>query len=331
MNLAQLYYFRTLAKYEHYGKAAESLYITQPSLSNSIKNLEKEIGVPFFERVGRNVRLTEYGEEFNKHICLALDEIDKAVEIMHAYNSGLSGRIRIGVVISIQRNYLPRLLSAFKAAFGESVVFDIYQGTTYECLKGLEDGRFDVVFCGKMPNENVNIEFVPQFSQNVVLAVNSNHELAKRDMVSLKDLKGITLTSYRSFSYAHTIFDAFFKGYGLKVEQGFNDEISAASLVASDRSIVAVILETLDDLSLENFTTIPIKELQGPFHVIYLAYNKKAFHSHLVEEFLKFTQRHIKFPAGVVPLEDMYMEGKVTFPESDEADEAEEGEESPQP
>ena len=47
MNLAQLYYFRTLAKFEHYGKAAEALYITQPSLSNSIKNLEKEIGVPF--------------------------------------------------------------------------------------------------------------------------------------------------------------------------------------------------------------------------------------------------------------------------------------------
>lgn len=309
MNLAQLYYFRTLAQFEHYGKAAESLYITQPSLSNSIKNLEKEIGVPFFERVGRNVRLTEYGEEFNKHICLALDEIDKAVEIMHAYNSGLSGRIRIGVVISIQRNYLPRLLSAFKAAFGEDVQFDIYQGTTYECLKGLEDGKYDVVFCGKLGDASEDIEFVPQFSQNVVLAVNSNHELAKKDIVSLNDLKGITLTSYRSFSYAHTIFDGFFKGYGLEVEQGFNDEISAASLVASDRNIVAVILETLDDLSLENFTTIPIKELQGSFHVIYLAYDKKTFHSHLVEEFIKFTQRRIKFPAGVTPLEEIYIKG----------------------
>lgn len=309
MNLAQLYYFRTLAKYEHYGKAAESLYITQPSLSNSIKNLEKEIGVPFFERVGRNVRLTEYGEEFNKHICLALDEIDKAVEIMHAYNSGLSGRIRIGVVISIQRNYLPRLLSAFKAAFGESVVFDIYQGTTHECLKGLEDGKYDVVFCGKLGDKGEDIEFVPQFSQSVVLAVNSNHELAKKDMVSLNDLKDITLTSYRSFSYAYTIFEGFFRSYGLNVEQGFNDEISAASLVASDRSIVAVILETLDDLALENFTTIPIKELQGPYHIIYLGYSKKAFHSHLVEEFIKFTQRHIKFPAGVTPLEELYVNG----------------------
>ncbi len=307
MNLAQLYYFRTLAQYEHYGKAAESLYITQPSLSNSIKNLEKEIGVPFFERVGRNVRLTEYGEEFNRHICVALDEIDKAVEIMHAYNSGLSGRIRIGVVISIQRNYLPRLLSTFKGAFGEDVVFDIYQGTTYECIKGLEDGKYDVVFCGKLHDADDEIEFIPQFSQNVVIAVNSNHPLAQRDKISLHELKDIKLTSYRSHSYAYKIFDGLFKARDLSVEQGFDDEISAASLVVSDKSIVAVILETLDDLVLENFVTIPITELREPYHIIYLGYNKKSFHSHLVEEFIKFTQRHIKFPAGVVPLEDSYL------------------------
>ena len=57
MNLSQLYYFRKLAELEHYGKASEELFITQPSLSNSIGNLEKELGVPLFERVGRNVRL----------------------------------------------------------------------------------------------------------------------------------------------------------------------------------------------------------------------------------------------------------------------------------
>lgn len=82
-----------------------------------------------------------------------------------------------------------------------------------------------------------DIEFVPQFSQNVVLAVNSHHELADREMVSLNDLKGITLTSYRSQSYARTIFEGFFQRYGLEVKQGFNDEISAATLVSSDRNV----------------------------------------------------------------------------------------------
>ena len=104
MNLSQLYYFRKLAELEHYGKASEELFITQPSLSNSIGNLEKELGVPLFERVGRNVRLTSYGAEFNEHVCVALSEIDKAIDLMKLYSSGLSGQIRIGAVISIQRN-----------------------------------------------------------------------------------------------------------------------------------------------------------------------------------------------------------------------------------
>ena len=86
MNLSQLYYFRKLAELEHYGKASEELFITQPSLSNSIGNLEKELGVPLFERVGRNVRLTSYGAEFNEHVCVALSEIDKAIDLMKLYS-----------------------------------------------------------------------------------------------------------------------------------------------------------------------------------------------------------------------------------------------------
>ena len=110
MNLSQLYYFRKLAELEHYGKASEELFITQPSLSNSIGNLEKELGVPLFERVGRNVRLTSYGAEFNEHVCVALSEIDKAIDLMKLYSSGLSGQIRIGAVISIQVNLVKRMI-----------------------------------------------------------------------------------------------------------------------------------------------------------------------------------------------------------------------------
>ena len=148
MNLSQLYYFRKLAELEHYGKASEELFITQPSLSNSIGNLEKELGVPLFERVGRNVRLTSYGAEFNEHVCVALSEIDKAIDLMKLYSSGLSGQIRIGAVISIQRNFLPLLLSSFRKEFGDNIDFDIHQETTYDCLKGLLDGKLDVAFCG---------------------------------------------------------------------------------------------------------------------------------------------------------------------------------------
>ena len=86
MNLSQLYYFRKLAELEHFGQAAKELFITQPSLSNSISNLEKELGVTLFERIGRGVRLTQCGSKFYDHIQLALQEVDKGVDAMKDYS-----------------------------------------------------------------------------------------------------------------------------------------------------------------------------------------------------------------------------------------------------
>lgn len=68
MNLNQLTYFVTLAQIENYTRAAKRLDITQPSLSHAISNLEKELKVPLFERHGRNVTMTKYGEMFLKYV-----------------------------------------------------------------------------------------------------------------------------------------------------------------------------------------------------------------------------------------------------------------------
>ena len=71
MNLNQLTYFVTLAQIENYTRAAKRLDITQPSLSHAISNLEKELKVPLFERHGRNVTMTKYGENVSE-ICAGL-------------------------------------------------------------------------------------------------------------------------------------------------------------------------------------------------------------------------------------------------------------------
>lgn len=303
MNLSQLYYFRKLAEVEYYGKASEELFITQPSLSNSIGNLEKELGVRLFERVGRNVRLTSYGAEFNEHICLALNEVDKAVNLMKLYSSGLSGQIRIGTVISIQRNFLPRLLNAFREEFGDGIVFDIHQDTTYGCIKGLRDGKFDVAFCGKLRDEQ-GITYTPMVSQNLVIGVDASHELAKRDVVSLEDLRGYSLVSYRNESYVRAILDGLFHRVGLTVKQGFNDEISAASLVVAEKSVVAIMLNTLDDGFSEGFVSIPIEEVLEPFHIIYLAHKDSVSSSSAADQLIDFAARFTEYPDGIVGLED---------------------------
>jgi DNA-binding transcriptional LysR family regulator len=85
MNISQLYYFQRLSETEHYGRTSKELFITQPTLSNSINNLERELGVSLFERTGRNVRLTSEGMEFRRHVRVALNEIEKGVALMRSY------------------------------------------------------------------------------------------------------------------------------------------------------------------------------------------------------------------------------------------------------
>lgn len=102
MNLSQLRYFRKLAEVQHFTRAAEALFITQPALSNSIKQLENELGIPLFEQHGRNVRLTKYGKEFNEYVSEGLDVIDKGIQVAQEHANSLSGTIDIGTIFTVQ-------------------------------------------------------------------------------------------------------------------------------------------------------------------------------------------------------------------------------------
>ena len=73
MKLLQLYYFKALAEREHLTATAAELYISPPSLSAAISRLETDLGVPLFDRVGRNIRLNDKGRQFYDHVKLALD------------------------------------------------------------------------------------------------------------------------------------------------------------------------------------------------------------------------------------------------------------------
>ena len=85
MNLSQLYYFRKLAEVKHYTHAAEELFISQPTLSNSISQLERELGIPLFEREGRKIKLTKYGEEFYQYATEAVNALEKGIALAHEH------------------------------------------------------------------------------------------------------------------------------------------------------------------------------------------------------------------------------------------------------
>lgn len=98
MNLYHLRYFVQLAHTRHYTRAAEQLCITQPSLSHAISQLENELGLPLFEKTGRNTELTRFGEQFLECAERTLSTLDEGVEELKRVSRG-EGLIRLGCCV----------------------------------------------------------------------------------------------------------------------------------------------------------------------------------------------------------------------------------------
>ena len=112
MNLFYLRYFVTLAHVQQYTKAAEQLCIAQPSLSHAISQLEKELGLPLFEKSGRKTTLTRFGEEFLICAEQTLATLDAGIASMQRSARG-EGLIRLGFLRTLGVEFIPKLAAAF--------------------------------------------------------------------------------------------------------------------------------------------------------------------------------------------------------------------------
>ena len=92
------------------------------------------------------MKLTKQGREFNAYVSQALDLIDKAVDVAHEQAGAPSGNFDLGVIYTIQDQYLPRLLRGFRAKYGQNIRISTYQGLTESLVDDLVAGRYDVVF-----------------------------------------------------------------------------------------------------------------------------------------------------------------------------------------
>lgn len=102
MNLAHLYYFKKLVEVKNYSRAAEELFIAQPTLSLAVSSLERELGCALLKKKRNSLELTESGEDFYEAVVAATNSLDNAVRIIKERVSAEYGSIRVGTVYSIQ-------------------------------------------------------------------------------------------------------------------------------------------------------------------------------------------------------------------------------------
>jgi DNA-binding transcriptional LysR family regulator len=187
MTLLQLQYFRTLAKVQHYTKAAEILSISQPSLSYSIAELEKELNVSLFLKQGKKIRLSMYGELFLKYVERSLELLDEGKKNLEMLVDPLKGRINIGYLYSLSSSLIPPIIEKFYDSdnSNKSVTFNFIQNLNDILIEDLETGKIDLAFCVNPPKE---LSFVPILEQELYLIVPKNHPFSKRKEISLKEV-----------------------------------------------------------------------------------------------------------------------------------------------
>src|SRR3954463_8499423 len=191
MELRHLRYFIAVAEELHFRRAAERLHMSQPPLSQQIRQLEEEVGVQLLTRNQRRVELTAAGAAFLVRAREILDAIEDAARQARRVQRGEGGRLGGGVVGAAMYSFVPELLRAFREQ-APDIALRLHELGTTEQLRQLDDGRLDVGFL-RTPGRWPGLAVETALEEPVLGARPAGPPLAKRPFLRLGDLEGESL------------------------------------------------------------------------------------------------------------------------------------------
>lgn len=260
--------------------------MTQPALSKAISKLEEELGVPLFEREGRNIKITKFGEVFLKYAESALSDIERGIEKLQDMKKSNEMVISIASTDCIGATFIPFLISNF---FNNNFYakFNINNQRTEEILKDLKHGRIDFGFFDSIKhiNKYPEIESILIKKEEYVLIVPRNHRLANKEEVSLMDLKDEYFIAYNDKSSDNKISYSELMGYTPKISAEPSEGSLLAGLVAAGVGIAIILYTPI--INTNKISTIKIKEDIG-YKNIYMGWNKYESSSEAKKEFMEY-------------------------------------------
>ncbi|CAH2601611.1 putative hydrogen peroxide-inducible genes activator [Rhodovastum atsumiense] len=167
LTLRQLRYVEALARYGHFGRAADACAISQPALSMQIKELEESLGTALFERSARQVQLTSLGEEFATRARDILRAVDALGDLARASRDRLVGRLRIGIIPTIAPYLLPAIIGDLTRLHA-GLDIHVRETLTPRLIQELAEGRLDTAIVA-LPVSEPSFTEVALFTEEFVL------------------------------------------------------------------------------------------------------------------------------------------------------------------
>lgn len=288
--LRQLQVFEAIVRLGSFTRAAEELFLTQPTVSMQIKKLTDAVGLPLFEHVGRNVQPTEAGRELYD-ACRRMFETLANLEMKMADLQGMKrGRLRLGVITTAQY-FAPEILGEFSALYpGIEVALKVSnRDSIIERLQGNED---DLYIMGQAPEGEIEVEAFPFAPNPLVVIAPRNHPLVGERDIPLSRLAEEPFILREPGSGIRDAITRYFDAEGVRpkvrMELGSNEAIKHAVVGGLGLSVLS-----LHTLALEGTSgPVAILDIEG-FPILrrwYLVYPKGKELSLLASTFLEFAK-----------------------------------------
>jgi LysR family cyn operon transcriptional activator len=287
MEIYQLQYFIKTAEVLHFTKAAELCFVTQSGLSQQIKKLEEELGLPLFKRIGKKVQLTEAGSVFLIHAKKVVENVENGKQAIEDLNEMIGGELRIGVTYIFGLLILP-VVNAFAKKY-QNLKIIVEYGTTEVLEQKLIDNELDLVFVISSHEIEMPIQKVPLFTSNMVMVVSKNHALANLAKIAFKKIEEIPLILPGKGSNSREYVEELFKKFNMKPKISIELQSIHALLQMVENSDWATIvaemaLKDWDSLQAIQITGVSTK--RDSYMLTMGGYQKKAVKL-FMEEFKK--------------------------------------------
>jgi len=184
VELAQLEAFIQVAHHRSFSRAAEALFLTQPSVTARIQSLEREIGERLFERTGRSVTLTDAGIAFMPHAQRALTAVLEGTDAIEAVRHGDVGSLRIGASSSIATYLLPGILKKFRQVRPRIHVY-LSTGQTEDIIEGLLSGETHIAITRLA--QHPEVESIHLCNDDLTLVVAPGHPFSRKRGVTIAE------------------------------------------------------------------------------------------------------------------------------------------------
>lgn len=195
MDFIHLVYFFEVARQQNFTKASKVLYVSQPTISKLIKNLENELGVALFYRTPKRVLLTDAGQ-------LLLDKATIIIETLNSIHTDLAdltgtprGRLKIGMSPMVQTLF-PQAIAEFKSLYPK-IIIDLIEVGSKKVEQGISEGTIDVGIMMLPTRGKEELVVFPFISDPIMLIVHPSHPLASKQFVDMSDLRDEPFVLYK--------------------------------------------------------------------------------------------------------------------------------------